>query len=171
MATSSISAALAAVVQERERLQQEIRSLEAQLTEVDAAIASLDRIAHDGASRAGARSTGLRGRPAGRRAQQSDGTRASGQGRTTPTMVALIESYLDEQGRAAIHADQILDHLRTLDRAPSGKNPKATLQTTLAQLQKRGRVKNIGKNRWRLVRTGITRNGTTASDNAEDAAA
>jgi hypothetical protein len=153
MATSSISNALAAVIEERERLRSEISTLESQLSEVEAAIASLDRLTQDGTRGTGrgrAAASSRRGRPAAR----------SSQGRTTPTMVSLIESYVDSQGRKATHADEILAHLASIDRAPGGKNPKATLQTTLAQLQKRGRVKNIGRNRWRLVRSGTNRNGS-----------
>ena len=82
-------------------------------------------------------------------------------------MVSLIESYVSDQGRKATHADEILSHLASIDRAPGGKNPKATLQTTLAQLQKRGRVKNIGRNRWRVVRS----RGGGSNGVAEEAAA
>jgi hypothetical protein len=148
----SISDARAAVIEERERILASIREMEATLADLDAAIASLDRLSNGSAP--AARATGRRGRRAG--ATQAAPRR--GRVRGQPSMVSLIESYIEEQGRKSAHANDVLAHLEAIGRAPGGKNPKATVQTTLQQLQKRGRIKNIGRNRWRIDRAGRGRN-------------
>jgi hypothetical protein len=145
----SIKDARAAVLAEREQIAASIRDLEGQLKEIDSVLASLDRIA--GSAPAGARTRrGTARRTAAR--PTSNGSQAKGRGRRGPragSMASTIESYLQEQGRKATHMDQIMEHLEQASRAPGGKNPKGSLRTTLYQLEKAGRIRNIGKNRWR----------------------
>ena len=69
---------------------------------------------------------------------------------------ALTEAilvFLDTRGRQAVHADAILAHLQASGSAPVGRNPKASLGNALTRLEKQARVRNIGRNRWRRLRT------------------
>lgn len=143
----SIKDAREAVLAEREQVVASIRELEGQLKELDSVLASLDRIG-DGAT---ARTTTRGRRPAGARAS-SNGRSAGGRGRRGPragSMASTIEAFLQEQGRKATHMDDIMTYLEGVNRAPGGQNPKGSLRTTLYQLEKAGRIRNIGKNRWR----------------------
>ncbi len=64
-----------------------------------------------------------------------------------------ILAFLDRQGRQAVHADAILAHLQASGAAPVGRNPKASLGNALTRLETQAQVRNIGRNRWRRVRT------------------
>lgn len=163
----SIKDARAAVLAEREQIAASIRQMEGQLKELDSVLASLDRLA-GGAPAGTTRARGAtRGRAAtrtssnGRQAQAGRGGRGPREG----SMASTIESYLQAQGRKATHMDQIMEHLEQAQRAPGGKNPKGSLRTTLYQLEKSGRIRNIGKNRWRAG--GARRAKTESSSNGQ----
>ena len=66
---------------------------------------------------------------------------------------AAVESYLGAHGRKAIHASEILQALQDQGTAPEGRFPKASLLNTLQRLEKQGKVRNIGRNRWRKLTT------------------
>ena len=139
-----------AVLAEREQIAASIRELEDQLKELDGVLATLDRIG-------GAQGNGAQRAPRGSATRQSTGGassngRSAGSGRRGPragSMASRIESFLQGQGRKATHMDDIMTYLEQAGRAPGGKNPKGSLRTTLYQLEKSGRIRNIGKNRWR----------------------
>ena len=125
---------------EREQTTSALGDLEAQVAQLDAAIEALGALLG-------------RGRPsrAATAPPRRRGTSGVSMEPRAGTIAAAIEGYLGDQGRTAVHAAQIVEHLQGQGRAPSGKNPKATVETTLFQLAKRGRVRNIGRNRWRKV--------------------
>ena len=68
-------------------------------------------------------------------------------------LTGAILAFLDRQGRQAVHADTILAHLQASGSAPVGRSPKASLGNALTRLEKQAQVRNIGRNRWRRVRT------------------
>ncbi len=68
-------------------------------------------------------------------------------------LTAAILAFLDRQGRQAVHADAILAHLQASGSAPVGRDPKASLGNALTRLEKQAQVRNIGRNRWRRLRT------------------
>ncbi len=65
------------------------------------------------------------------------------------SLTAGIEQILTGQS-APIHANEILDALRTNGAAPRGANAKASLVNALTRLAKQGKVRNTGRNHWRL---------------------
>ena len=131
---------------ERERAATALSDLAARLADLDRAIETLGSLASGGG---GGHGDGRRGgRRAAARGQGRSGARRPRQGTTT----VAIEGFLTDQGRTAVHATQILEHLQSVGRAPSGKNPKSALTSTLFQMAKQGRVRNIGKNRWLKIR-------------------
>lgn len=139
---AAIQDALAALRGERSEAEAELRALEARVAELDRAIASIDAVSGDGrrlprgGGRSGARRAGAkRGRPRG-------------------AITEAILGYLDAQGRGATHASEILRHLEGQGVAPVGAHPKASLANTLIRLERQGKVRNIGRNRWRRVRRG-----------------
>ena len=111
---------------ERESAATALRDLEAQLAELDRAIETLGSLAGrgSGGQGSGGRRRGVRAVATG---QGRSGARGPRQGTTT----AAIEGFLTDQGRTAVHATQILKHLQSVGRAPSGKNPKSALTATL----------------------------------------
>ena len=116
---------------ERESAATALSDLEARLADLDRAIEALGPLAGRGGS---GRGDGRRGgRPAAARGQGRSVGKPR-RGTTTPA----IETYLSEQGRTAVHATQILEHLQTIGRAPSGMHPKATVIAALHQMAKRG---------------------------------
>ena len=139
-ATNSVSEARRNLLAERDQVVANMKELQAKSDALDTALASIDTLL--GRSSAPAPARGRRGRPGPRRTVRR---------RREGTIGEAIETYLAQHGRQAIHANQILEQLESAGRAPSGKNPKATLGTTLRQLAERGRVRNIGKNRWRKI--------------------
>ena len=131
--------------EERNAAQQEIQALQVRIGELDAAIAQLGSLA------GGPRPARRRGRPPGSGAGAG---RGRPRGRREGTISAAIEDFLDSKGRKAIHGDAILEHLAGAGKSPTGKDPRATLQSMLHRLAKRGSVRNIGRNRWRRIRSG-----------------
>ncbi len=128
------------LIAEREATLAEMQALQERVERVDVALASLD-----GLTGRGSRATGAR--PRRRDVTSRPATRRG-------AITEAVDAYLDGQGRKAVHGDQILEHLVSVGTAPSGKNPKASLQTILRNLAEQGRTKNIGRNRWRKLRGG-----------------
>jgi hypothetical protein len=140
---------MAGIKEAREALLDERQRTAQRLSEIDAALSALDSLlGQERAPSSNGRVSATRGRAAG------PGTRAGktiGRAPREGTMAAVIESFLSDQGRKATHAEEVLRHLQNIEKAPGGKNPKASVEQTLRQLEQRGRVKNIGRNRWRTV--------------------
>ena len=137
--------------EERNAAQREIEALQVRIGDLDAAIAQLSSLV------GGPRPARRRGRPPGSGAGAGPGRprgRRGPRGRREGTISAAIEDFLDAQGRKAIHGDEILEHLSGAGKSPTGKDPRATLQSMLHRLAKRGSVRNIGRNRWRRIRSG-----------------
>ncbi len=65
------------------------------------------------------------------------------------TLLQSILTALEGQGRQAAHADALLELLRATGNLPNGQHPKANLVNALTRLEKQGKVRNIGRNRWR----------------------
>ncbi|MPZ98952.1 MAG: hypothetical protein GEU80_06350 [Dehalococcoidia bacterium] len=123
---------------ERERALSEIKRLQSRVTEIDQVMTSLGSLMNGTGRR--------RGRSATTTARSGQrGGRAPREG----TIGAAIEGFLSNK-RQPVHADELMQHLTGGGRAPGGKNPKASLQSTLRQLEQRGRVQNTGRNRWKL---------------------
>ena len=124
-----------AIATARQALQQERTALQAQLDRIEHALTALE----------GGKPPQAR-RPVPRQARKAGGRRPRGQG------AEAVVAFLAAQGRKAIHGDQILEHLQAEGLAPGGQHPKATLANTLRRLAAQGRVRNIGRNRWRAIR-------------------
>ena len=123
----TIQSAQSALFAERDRLSAEITELEWRVATIDTVLSGLQRLA------------GANGTP------RPVVTRPPREG----TIGRAIEDFLKGK-RKPVHADDVLAHLVQAGRAPAGKDPRATVQTTLAALQRRGRVRNAGRNQWLL---------------------
>jgi hypothetical protein len=142
---AGIKEARQALLEERNRIAAAIKEQQQKLSEVDAALRSLDSLMGNGRVARGRRPATTRAaQPAGRTARKGRPPREG-------TMAAAIEAFLADQGRKAAHANAVLEHLQGVGKAPSGKNPKASVEQTLRQLEQRGRVKNAGRNTWRKL--------------------
>jgi hypothetical protein len=146
-----IKEAREALMEERQRTLASIDELNARLAEIDAALKPLESLMGNGRAPTRRQAPGRNGRTAAAPARRA--AKTTGRPPREGTMAAAIVEYLGGQGRTASHADEILQHLQGIERAPSGKNPKASVEQTLRQLEQRGWVKNAGRNRWRRTGT------------------
>ena len=103
---------------ERERAATALSDLPARLADLDRAIETLGSLAGGGC---GGHGDGRRGgRPAAARGQGRSGARRPRQGTTT----AAIAGFLTDQGRTAVHATQILEHLQSVGTRALGQEPQ-----------------------------------------------
>ncbi len=120
-----------AITQARDDLRAEQAELQQQLTQIEQALAALDGIAPPAPTA-----------PAAPR-RSSAGRAPRG------ALLQSILTTLEGQGRQAVHADALLELLRETGNLPNGRHPKANLVNALTRLEKQGKVRNIGRNRWR----------------------
>ena len=132
----AVAQARESLLAERERLTGTIADLQSALQQVEGALTAL----------------GAPMKPRRRRRRTVAQRRRTGGRKREGTTTEAVETFLAGQGRKAVHADAILEHLGEAGRAPGGKNPKATLASTLRRLATQGRVRNVGRNRWRALR-------------------
>ncbi len=146
--SDSIRSARESLLQEQRDVRQQMSDLESRSRELDKAIGSLDGLL--GGARRGPGRPPKRGpgRPPGSGAGRKVGLRAP-----RGSISTAVEEFLASQGRAAVHGSAILAALEEQGVAPQGAYPKASLLNTLQRMQKQGKVRNIGRNRWRKLTT------------------
>ncbi len=154
MASDSIRSARESLLEEQREIRSQIGDLEARGRELDKAVASLDTLL-GGRRRGPGRPPGRLGRPPGRppgsgKPGPKPGRSASGRA-PRGAIAAGIEEFLTGKGRQAVHGSEILAALEERGVAPQGAFPKASLLNTLQRLEKQGKVRNIGRNRWRKL--------------------
>ena len=158
----------------RNEKQAQVEALQAEVTQIEAALQALAALPSGAAAPAPAAEAAppaekpkpangrrrRRGRPAkaaaaapaaAQKAAPANGRRRRATQSRPGTISAAVEDYLDANHPKAIHASEVLDHLESSGQTPGG-NARNVLQSTLNRLQERGTVRNIGKNRWRRIR-------------------
>jgi hypothetical protein len=133
----AISEARRALEMERADLQEKLDQIETALTALGGLVPP-SRMGRGGARRGP-------GRPPGRRRRGAAGRLPRG------ALAESVLSYLDGRGREATHGEELVQQLDSTGMAPRGANPKASLQNALQRLEKQGKVRNIGRNRWRRL--------------------
>lgn len=134
-----------AISDARRALEMERADLQGKLDQIETALTALGGLAPPSRMGRGGVRRGP-GRPAGRgRGRGAAGRLPRG------ALAESVLTYLDGRGREATHGEQILQHLESTGMAPRGANPKASLQNALQRLEKQGKVRNIGRNRWRRL--------------------
>lgn len=71
--------------------------------------------------------------------------------RATSIRAAAAE-YLTSHAPVPVHIGDILAHLETRGRAPTGQSPRASLNTTLYRMAKSGEIDAVGGGFWRATR-------------------
>lgn len=64
---------------------------------------------------------------------------------------AAAMEYLASRAPASVHINEILAHLESHDRAPSGQSPRASLNTALYRFAKDGGIEAVGGGFWRTT--------------------
>lgn len=157
----------------RNEKQAQVEALQAEVTQIEAALQALAALPSGAAApapaaepappaekpkpangrrrRRGRQAKAAAAPPPAQKAAPANGRRRRATQSRPGTISAAVEDYLDANHPKAIHASEVLDHLESSGRTPGG-NARNVLQSTLNRLQERGTVRNIGKNRWRRIR-------------------
>ncbi len=73
--------------------------------------------------------------------------------RRRPTSIkATAMDYLQSRAPDSVHINDILTHLQSLNRAPTGQSPRTSLNTTLYRVAKDGEIEAVGRGLWRATR-------------------
>ena len=72
--------------------------------------------------------------------------------RGSTSIKAAAMDYLQSRAPDSVHINDILTHLQSLDRAPTGQSPRVSLNTTLYRIAKDGEIEAVGGGFWRATR-------------------
>ena len=75
--------------------------------------------------------------------------------RRSTSIKAAAMDYLQSRAPDSVHINDILTHLQSLDRAPTGQSPRVSLNTTLYKIAKDGEIEAVGGGFWRATRARV----------------